>query len=172
MFLFFLQSKSPGKSFAIQKHDLTDHGVDSDLFISSPKNNHRKIAISWGINPSGKPASSPISCTTNSTTLTRYIVVKFASVWCGMESTVDLFIRKELSLRGFDDEMRTVFAINLEGRGIKLRPETNLSELIKTEDVIRVITGHDYKLMAIVVLFATGNSLPSSYYNAFPSNEF
>ncbi|KAF8413724.1 hypothetical protein HHK36_001717 [Tetracentron sinense] len=89
-----------------------------------------------------------------------------------MESTVDLFIRKELSLRGFDDEMRTVVAINLEGSGIKLRPGTNLSELIKMEDGIRVLTGHGYELMAIVVLFATGNSLPSSYYNAFPSNGF
>ncbi|KAF8413819.1 hypothetical protein HHK36_001812 [Tetracentron sinense] len=53
----------------------------------------------------------------------------------------------------------TVFAINLEGRGIKLRPGTNLSELIKTEDGIRDFTGHGYKLMAIVVLFATALDL-------------
>ncbi|KAF8404234.1 hypothetical protein HHK36_009116 [Tetracentron sinense] len=81
-----------------------------------------------------------------------------------MGSTVDLFIRKELSLRGFDDEMRTVVAINLEGRGIKLCPGTNLSELIKTEDGIRVLTGHGFELMAIVVLFATDCA---SWYQSF-----
>lgn len=31
--------------------------------------------------------------------------------------------------RGFDDEMRTVVASNLEGRGIRLHPGTNLSEV-------------------------------------------
>ncbi|KAF8369819.1 hypothetical protein HHK36_032158 [Tetracentron sinense] len=56
--------------------------------------------------------------------------------------------------------MRTVFAINLEGRGIKLRPGTNLPELIKTEDGIRVLTGHGYELMAIVVLFALAIPCP------------
>jgi glutathione reductase (NADPH) len=32
--------------------------------------------------------------------------------------------------RGFDDEMREVVARNLEGRGIKLHPRSNLSEVI------------------------------------------
>jgi glutathione reductase (NADPH) len=31
--------------------------------------------------------------------------------------------------RGFDDEMRTVVAKNLEGRGIKLHPQTTLTEV-------------------------------------------
>ncbi|KAF8392026.1 hypothetical protein HHK36_022366 [Tetracentron sinense] len=87
-----------------------------------------------------------------------YISVEFASIWRGMGVTVDLFFRKELPLRGFDDEMRTVVARNLEGRGIKLHPGTSLSELIKTEDGIRVITDHGDELMADVVLFATGRA--------------
>ncbi|KAF8388384.1 hypothetical protein HHK36_027051 [Tetracentron sinense] len=85
-----------------------------------------------------------------------YIAVEFASIWRGMGASVDLFFRKALPLRGFDDEMRAVVARNLEGRGIKLHPGTNLSELIKTEDGIRVITDHGNELMADVVLFATG----------------
>ncbi|XP_010241121.1 PREDICTED: glutathione reductase, cytosolic [Nelumbo nucifera] len=85
-----------------------------------------------------------------------YIAAEFASIWNGMGATVDLLFRKELPLRGFDDEMRAVVAKNLEGRGIRLHPGTNISELIKTEDGIKVLTDHGGELMADVVLFATG----------------
>ncbi|GLT52309.1 hypothetical protein SLA2020_256570 [Shorea laevis] len=85
-----------------------------------------------------------------------YIAVEFASIWKGMGVTVDLLFRKELPLRGFDDEMRAVVARNLEGRGINLHPRTNLSEIIKTEDGIKAVTDHGEELVADVVLFATG----------------
>ncbi|PPS16748.1 hypothetical protein GOBAR_AA03832 [Gossypium barbadense] len=84
-----------------------------------------------------------------------YIAVEFASIWRGLGATVDLFYRKELPLRGFDDEMRAVVARNLEGRGIKLHPQTNLTELVKTDNGIKVITDHGGELIADVVLFAT-----------------
>eukprot|EP00262_Sarcandra_glabra_P009416 TRINITY_DN23797_c0_g1_i1.p1 TRINITY_DN23797_c0_g1~~TRINITY_DN23797_c0_g1_i1.p1 ORF type:complete len:497 (+),score=102.78 TRINITY_DN23797_c0_g1_i1:220-1710(+) len=87
-----------------------------------------------------------------------YIAIEFASIWHGMGSTVDLFYRKELPLRGFDDEMRSVVPKNLEGRGIKLHPGTSLSELSKTEDGIRVVTDRGDELVADVVLFATGRT--------------
>ncbi|OVA01591.1 Pyridine nucleotide-disulfide oxidoreductase [Macleaya cordata] len=88
-----------------------------------------------------------------------YIAVEFASIWRGMGSTVDLFFRKELPLRlGFDDEMREIVAQNLEGRGIKLHPGKNLTQLIKTEDGIKVLTDHGEELIADVVLFATGRA--------------
>ncbi|CAA7398908.1 unnamed protein product [Spirodela intermedia] len=87
-----------------------------------------------------------------------YIAVEFASIWRGMGATVDLFYRKELPLRGFDGEMRAVVARNLEGRGIRLHPGTNLSELTKTEEGIRVLTDKGDALTADVVLFATGRS--------------
>ncbi|CAN1334614.1 Glutathione reductase, cytosolic [Linum perenne] len=90
-----------------------------------------------------------------------YIAVEFASIWRGMGATVDLFFRKELPLRGFDDEMRAVVARNLEGRGINLHPQTNLTELIKTEDGIKVLTDHGEELVADVVLFAAGR-IPNS----------
>ncbi|MED6132542.1 hypothetical protein PIB30_019868 [Stylosanthes scabra] len=85
-----------------------------------------------------------------------YIAVEFASIWQGMGTTVNLVFRKELPLRGFDDEMRAVVARNLEGRGINLHPRTNLTQLIKTEDGIKAVTDHGEELMADVVLFATG----------------
>jgi NADPH-dependent 2,4-dienoyl-CoA reductase/sulfur reductase-like enzyme len=42
-------------------------------------------------------------------------------------------IINKLTCRGFDDEMRAVVASNLEGRGIKLHPGTNLSEVVLTQ---------------------------------------
>uniref|UniRef100_A0A2C9UE09 Glutathione reductase n=1 Tax=Manihot esculenta TaxID=3983 RepID=A0A2C9UE09_MANES len=87
-----------------------------------------------------------------------YIAVEFASIWRGMGATVDLFFRKELPLRGFDDEMRAVVARNLEGRGINLHPRTNLTELVKTEDGVKVFTNHGEEFSADVVLFATGRT--------------
>ncbi|THU66653.1 hypothetical protein C4D60_Mb05t16420 [Musa balbisiana] len=90
-----------------------------------------------------------------------YIAVEFASIWRGMGAEVDLFYRKELPLRGFDDEMRAVVARNLEGRGIRLHPGTNLSELQQSEDGIRVLTDHGDQITTDVVLFATGR-LPNT----------
>ncbi|PON72913.1 Glutathione-disulfide reductase [Trema orientale] len=87
-----------------------------------------------------------------------YIAVEFASIWRGMGATVDLCFRKELPLRGFDDEMRAVVARNLEGRGVNLHPRTNLTEVIKTEEGVKAITDHGEELIADVVLFATGRA--------------
>nr|XP_007151881.1 hypothetical protein PHAVU_004G083600g [Phaseolus vulgaris]ESW23875.1 hypothetical protein PHAVU_004G083600g [Phaseolus vulgaris] len=66
---------------------------------------------------------------------------------------------------GFDDEMRTVVARNLEGRGINLHPRTNLTQLIRTENGIKVITDHGEELIADVVLFATGRAPNSKRLN-------
>ncbi|GJX60510.1 glutathione reductase, cytosolic [Tanacetum coccineum] len=90
-----------------------------------------------------------------------YIAVEFASIWRGMGSTVNLCFRRELPLRGFDDEMRALVARNLEGRGIILHPQTNLTQLVKTDDGIKVTTDHGEELMADAVLFATGR-VPNS----------
>lgn len=87
-----------------------------------------------------------------------YIAVEFASIWRGLGVDVDLFYRRELPLRGFDDEMRAVVARNLEGRGIRMHPQTNLKELVKTEDGIRVFTDRGEELVVDVVLFATGRA--------------
>jgi glutathione reductase (NADPH) len=85
-----------------------------------------------------------------------YIAVEFASIWRGMGASVNLFFRKELPLRGFDDEMRAIVARNLEGRGINLHAQTSLTELVKTDDGIKVRTDHGEEIVADVVLFATG----------------
>ncbi|KAL9660079.1 hypothetical protein QQ045_024890 [Rhodiola kirilowii] len=52
--------------------------------------------------------------------------------------------------------MRAAVSRNLEGKGIILHPQTNLTELTKSEEGIKVITDHGEELVADVVLFATG----------------
>lgn len=74
-------------------------------------------------------------------------------------------IINKLTCRGFDDEMRAIVASNLEGRGIKLHPGTNLSELSKTADGIKVVTDKGEELIADVVLFATGRTPNSQRLN-------
>ncbi|KAK8955969.1 Glutathione reductase, cytosolic [Platanthera guangdongensis] len=86
-----------------------------------------------------------------------YIAVEFASIWRGMGAKVDVLYRKELPLRGFDDEMRAVVARNLEGRGINLHPGKNIVELSKTEEGIRVLMDNGDVIMADTVLFATAD---------------
>uniref|UniRef100_R7W877 Glutathione reductase, cytosolic n=1 Tax=Aegilops tauschii TaxID=37682 RepID=R7W877_AEGTA len=61
--------------------------------------------------------------------------------------------------------MRTVVASNLEGRGIRLHPGTNLTELSKTADGIKVVTDKGDELTADVVLFATGRAPNSNRLN-------
>ncbi|KAK9726128.1 hypothetical protein RND81_05G191900 [Saponaria officinalis] len=87
-----------------------------------------------------------------------YIAVEFASIWRGMGATVDLCFRKELPLKGFDDEMRAAVARNLEGRGVNLHPRTTLTEVVKTDSGVKVRTDHGEEIEADVVLFATGRS--------------
>lgn len=87
-----------------------------------------------------------------------YIAVEFAAIWRGFGATVDLCFRKELPLRGFDDEMRAVVARNLEGRGVNLHPRTSLTEVTKTEHGVKVTTDHGEEIFADVVLFATGRA--------------
>ncbi|XP_062109106.1 glutathione reductase, chloroplastic [Humulus lupulus] len=94
-----------------------------------------------------------------------YIAVEFASIWRGMGVTVDLCFRRELPLRGFDDEMRAAVARNLEARGVNLHPRTSLTEVIKTEDGVKVITDHGEELIADAVLFATGRAPNSKRLN-------
>ncbi|KAL8162879.1 hypothetical protein V2J09_014368 [Rumex salicifolius] len=94
-----------------------------------------------------------------------YIAVEFASIWRGMGATVDVFFRKELPLRGFDNEMRAVVARNLEGRGINLHAQTNLTEIVRTDGGLKVYTDHGEEFEADVVMFATGRVPNSSRLN-------
>lgn len=85
-----------------------------------------------------------------------YIAVEFASIYNGMGSKVNLFYRKETPLRGFDDEMRSVVAKNLENRGIALHPNTNIAKIEKVSGGLKAYTDGGEEFETDVVLFAVG----------------
>lgn len=85
-----------------------------------------------------------------------YIAVEFAGIYNGMGSKVDLFYRKETPLRGFDDEMRTVVSKNLEGRGVALHPNTNITKIEKVEGGLKAYTDKGQEIETDVVLMAVG----------------
>lgn len=85
-----------------------------------------------------------------------YIAVEFAGIYNGMGSKVDLIYRKEAPLRGFDDEMRSIVAKNLESRGVALHPSTNVSKIEKVNGGLKVYTDGGAELEADIVLFAVG----------------
>ncbi|GJY07609.1 glutathione reductase, cytosolic [Tanacetum coccineum] len=76
-----------------------------------------------------------------------YIAIEFASIWCGMGSTVNLCFRRELPLSYGSKKSR--------GQRHNLAPTEKLDTL-KTDDGIKVTIDHGEELMADVVLFTTG----------------
>ncbi|KAG0629216.1 hypothetical protein M758_1G085900 [Ceratodon purpureus] len=85
-----------------------------------------------------------------------YIAVEFAGIYGGMGADVNVFYRKPYPLAGFDEEMSTHVANNLEGRGIKCHPHTNIVKLEKVAGGIKATsnTGEEYE--ADAVMFAVG----------------
>ncbi|GJW71230.1 glutathione reductase, cytosolic [Tanacetum coccineum] len=81
-----------------------------------------------------------------------YIAIEFASIWCGMGSTVNLCFRRELPLSYGSKKSR--------GQRHNLAPTEKLDTL-KTDDGIKVTIDHGEELMADVVLFTTGR-VPNS----------
>ncbi|KAI5081681.1 hypothetical protein GOP47_0001424 [Adiantum capillus-veneris] len=85
-----------------------------------------------------------------------YIAVEFAGMYNGMGSKVDLFYRKETPLRGFDDEMRSAVAKNLEGRGVTLHPNANIIKIEKVEGGLKAYSDKGDEIETDVVLLAVG----------------
>ena len=89
-----------------------------------------------------RAASSPSPPTRRSTcpTLPRriaivgggYIAVEFAGIFNGLGSEVDLVIRRDRVLRGFDEECRTVVHDALKDSGIRMRTETEIERIVAT----------------------------------------
>ncbi|CAM6085074.1 unnamed protein product [Calypogeia fissa] len=85
-----------------------------------------------------------------------YIAVEFAGILHGMGAEVHLFYRKDLPLTGFDREFQQVVARNLEGRGIKLHPNANITKLEKHYLGIRAESDKNEEFFVDAVLMATG----------------
>ncbi|TAJ37418.1 MAG: glutathione-disulfide reductase [Reyranella sp.] len=60
-----------------------------------------------------------------------YIAVEFAGIFNGLGAKVDLVLRRDRVLRGFDEECRTFVHDALKESGIKLRTEMQIGRIVK-----------------------------------------
>jgi len=61
-----------------------------------------------------------------------YIAVEFAGIFHGLGCEVDIVIRRDRVLRGFDEECRTFVHEALKASGIRMRTETEIQRIVAT----------------------------------------
>jgi len=88
-----------------------------------------------------------------------YIAVEFAGIFNGLGSKVTLAYRRDLILRGFDDDIRRAVSSGLQGRGIDIRYHTNPRRIEATdEDRRRVVFADGSEGDYDCVMLATGRT--------------
>lgn len=85
-----------------------------------------------------------------------YIAVEFAGIFNGMGSNVTLAYRRDLILRGFDDDVRRTVEAGMRGRGINIEYHCEPARLEKTDNGIRVTFSDDRTETFDCVMCATG----------------
>ena len=87
-----------------------------------------------------------------------YIGVEFACIMNGLGSEVTQIIRRDLILRGFDDDIRSGVQEGMEKHGIEILTSCEPSAIEKTPEGFQVVLGgnHQETLMTDVILAATG----------------
>jgi glutathione reductase (NADPH) len=85
-----------------------------------------------------------------------YIALEFACIFNGLGVETTVIHRGPNVLRGFDDDIRSHVAEEMEARGIKIRLGAQIGRIEKTADglIAGCVDGHDLK--ADVIMFATG----------------
>lgn len=85
-----------------------------------------------------------------------YIALEFACIFAGLGAKVDVVYRQPLPLRGFDEEVRTFLAEQLEVKGITIHKESSPEAVEKLEDGSMVLKTTTGDIKAEAVMFATG----------------
>ncbi len=85
-----------------------------------------------------------------------YIAVEFAGILQGMGSDVSLLYRGDLFLRGFDHDVRETLKEELTQKGVDLRFNTNVTQIEKSGDRLRVTLDNDQSEEADQILYAIG----------------
>ena len=85
-----------------------------------------------------------------------YIACEFAGVFNGLGSKVTQFYRGAQILRGFDDEARGLVADEMRAKGIEIHCGTNIMEMSRDSDGIRVKATNGSEAHFDQVLFAIG----------------
>ncbi len=85
-----------------------------------------------------------------------YIALEFACIFNGLGVDTTVVHRGPNVLRGFDDDIRSHVAEEMEARGVKIRLATQIGRIEKTPEglIASCVDGHDLK--TDVVMFAVG----------------
>ncbi len=87
-----------------------------------------------------------------------YIAVEFAGIFAGLGSDVTLAYRRDLILRGFDDDVRRAVEAGLLERGIDIRYQLEPARLARVDDGIEVTFSDGSTQLVDEVMFATGRA--------------
>lgn len=87
-----------------------------------------------------------------------YIAVEFAGIFAGLGSEVTLAYRRDLILRGFDDDVRRTVEAGMRERGIDIRYHCAPARLERIDGGIDVSFSDESSGQYDVVMFATGRS--------------
>jgi glutathione reductase (NADPH) len=85
-----------------------------------------------------------------------YIAVEFAGIFHGMGVDTTLLYRGPLFLRGFDQDVREALAEEMQKKGIKVKFNSNISEIEKTGDQLMATLEDGEQLEAGQIMYATG----------------
>ena len=87
-----------------------------------------------------------------------YIAVEFAGIFNGLGSEVTLSYRRDLILRGFDNDIRRAVSDGLRGRGIEILYASAPSRVEKSDNGFRVLFNDGSEREFDCVMFATGRT--------------
>lgn len=87
-----------------------------------------------------------------------YIAVEFAGIFHGLGAETTLVYRGDKLLRGFDDDVRESLTDALDKRGIRLKLETRIAALEKSDEGIRTRFDDGSTETYDQVMFATGRA--------------
>jgi glutathione reductase (NADPH) len=84
-----------------------------------------------------------------------YIGIELASILNGLGVETSMILRRDLPLRGFDDDLRAVLVEEFRAHGLEIRPETTVSAIERTAEGV-VLDSSAGRLTYDTVLYATG----------------
>ena len=90
-----------------------------------------------------------------------YISVEFAGIFHGLGAEVQMVIRGEELLNGFDDDVRVHLAQAMRARGITIHTRTEIAAIEKEREGFNLTTKAGGELSADCVMYATGR-LPNT----------
>ncbi len=85
-----------------------------------------------------------------------YIAVEFAGIFNGLGVETVLVYRGDQILRGFDMEVRNHLAAEMTKKGIEIRTQADVAEIVRSGDGVRVTLNNGAIFGASQIMFATG----------------